>query len=86
MPTRRPHVTDHALVRYLERVEGIDVIAARRAIEEAVRQGVETGADAVLLDGMRYCLQNRAVVTVKKIGHPDQRTGGHRGKRGDHGG
>lgn len=37
-----PHVTDHAIVRYLERVEGLDIWAIRNKVsnhKDAVREG-----------------------------------------------
>lgn len=37
-----PHVTDHALVRYLERVEGVDIWALKEKVasnKNAVREG-----------------------------------------------
>lgn len=86
MTHRRAHVTDHALVRYLERVEGIDMDAVRKTIETTVQRGIDSGADGVRLNGIRFALQNDAVVTVTRIHHPDHRTGGHRGRRGDHDG
>lgn len=65
-----PAITDHAVVRYLERVKGIDIEAARVEIADIVRRGVKLGAQSVLLDGMRYRLEGNFVVTVveKKIG------------------
>ena len=65
-----PAITDHAVVRYLERVKGIDVQAVRDEIAEVVRRGVSLGAQSVLLDGMRYRLEGNYVVTVveKRVG------------------
>lgn len=65
-----PFITDHAVVRYLERVKGIDIDAVRAEITAVVRRGVSYGAQSVILDGMRYRLEGQHVVTVieKKIG------------------
>ena len=65
-----PVITDHAVIRYLERVKGIDVEAVRAEIADVVRRGVIHGAQSVLLDGMRYRLEGHHVVTVieKKVG------------------
>ena len=52
------------MVRYLERVKGIDVEAVRAEIADIVRRGVSYGAQAVVLDGMRYRLEGNFVVTV----------------------
>ena len=65
-----PAITDHAVVRYLERVKGIDVEAARAEIAAIVSRGVQLGAQSVVLGGMRYRLEGHHVVTVieKKVG------------------
>lgn len=78
----RPHVTDHALLRYLERRLGIDVDTHRAAIEEAVQRGVEHQACGVLWDGMRFRLVGHKVVTCVHRSQPDVRTGRARGRRG----
>lgn len=62
--TRRPIITHHALVRYLERVVGIDVEAHRRAIEERTALAVEHGACAVVSEGWRYTITDCHVTTV----------------------
>lgn len=64
MSRRRIHVTDHALVRYLDRVHGVDIERLRLRIARAARSGTEVGADAVVKDGVRYCLADHTVVTV----------------------
>lgn len=61
-----PGITDHAVIRYLERVKGIDIEATRREIAAIVRQGVGLGAQSVILGGMRYRLEGPHVVTVVK--------------------
>lgn len=66
-----PAITDHAVVRYLERVKGIDIEATRSEIADIVKRGVALGAQSVLVDGMRYRLEGNHVVTVveKRVGH-----------------
>ncbi|MGR3485503.1 MAG: hypothetical protein ACU0BF_09170 [Paracoccaceae bacterium] len=83
MTAVRAHVTDHALVRFLERVEGIDIERVRRRIQDEVQRGVEMDAAGVRRDGVRYTLVDGSVVTVTRVGRSDPRTGGHRGRRGD---
>jgi hypothetical protein len=65
-----PRITDHAVVRYLERVKGVDIEATRAEIAAIVRRGVDLGAQSVILDGMRYRLEGPHVVTVveKRVG------------------
>ena len=60
-------VTDHALVRYLERVVGLDVEALRADIaascDRALR-GDEASAPCVATEKARYLICGRNVVTV----------------------
>ena len=69
---RSARVTDHALVRWLERVEGFPVDALRRAIlsRPAVLQGLALGASGIQLPdlGARLVIVDRRVVTIKNLG------------------
>lgn len=64
MTRRRPYVTEHALLRYLERVVGIDTEAHRREIETATAQAVRVGACGLIKDGWRYAIEDFRIVTV----------------------
>ncbi len=65
MGRKRDIVTDHAVVRYLERVYGVDIASLKRRIEKVTEGGREQRADAVLSDGVRYRLSHSGrVVTV----------------------
>ena len=64
MTQRRPWVTDHAVLRYLERVLGINVEEHRQAIEDKTSQAVNLGACAVVSDGFRYLLLDENVTSV----------------------
>lgn len=60
-------VTDHAVLRYLERVAGVDVEAARRHIANRVTMGAVLGAVGVSVDGHTYIISHatgRAAVTT----------------------
>ncbi len=60
-----PTVTDHALLRYIERVHGVDIEAIRSAIlTPAVVTAIKAGAAAVRSDECRYTIKDMAVVTV----------------------
>lgn len=66
-------VTDHAVLRWLERVEGVDVDSIKRRIARAVRRGVDHGAAGVILDGVTFYLQyacDEAVVTTTHSPYP----------------
>lgn len=64
------YVTDHALLRHLERSHGIDIDGVRRELGHKVDAAIEAGAKATVSDGIRYVLvENRLVscVPVKSI-------------------
>ena len=57
-------ISDHALVRWLERVHGIDLSAFRSAIAEITQGAADKGACGVVKDGHTYVIKNNTVVTV----------------------
>ncbi len=60
-------VTDHALVRYLERVGGFDMARLRAEMEARVAKTYRPGAPAVVIDGFRFavsCDERGPVVTT----------------------
>lgn len=59
-------VSDHALLRYLERVKGIDVEGVRAHIAQVCR-GVVL-ARCVKAEGFDFIIKNQTVVTVKPVG------------------
>lgn len=63
-----PVVSDHAVLRYLERVGGIDVEALRQAIGARTAVAAALGASGVSVDGLTYVIQHTlgrpTVVTV----------------------
>jgi hypothetical protein len=68
----RTFVTDHAVVRYLERVQGYGIDALRIAIGRRVEEAVALGASAVTIEGFTYVLNTDAT------GHPIVATVLHR--------
>lgn len=58
------HVSDHAVLRYLERCCDVDVEAIRQTIGRGCARGVEAGAPVVRFGGARFLIRNRTVVTV----------------------
>ena len=65
-------VSDHAVLRWLERVRGIDVETARREIGHLAAIALDhPGAGAVLVDGIKLQLRDGVVITVveKLQGH-----------------
>lgn len=61
-----PTVTDHATLRYIERVMGLDVEAVRQRVAKICR-GVKT-AKCVKADGFDFILKQGVVITVKPTG------------------
>ncbi len=67
-PRAEPTVTDHALLRYIERVHGIDMDTLRRhVLSSTVREAIRLGASTVRHDGLDYKIANNAVVTVTAV-------------------
>lgn len=65
MKSSRFHITDHAVVRYLERVKGVDMKAVRREIAKAVQIAEDhPTACGVLKGGHSYKLSGNTITTV----------------------
>lgn len=62
-------VTDHGLVRYMQRVMGIDVEAIRKDVADMLSArelpGSASGSMVVRLDGFRFVVLGGRLVTVK---------------------
>ena len=64
-------VTDHALVRFLERSGALDVEQLRGLIASSLERGRKAaeragtvGEFAIVVDGLRYVIDNGVLVTV----------------------
>lgn len=72
-------VTDHALVRFLQRVGGLDIEAVREALTtslkraQVVADGVGKRNYNVLADGIVYVVRDGVVVTVLPAAGRDKR-------------
>jgi hypothetical protein len=66
MTRRRPtvEVTDHAVIRWLERVERFDIVALRNQIAASAEIGIAHGARTVVIGGGKLVITDGAVVTV----------------------
>ena len=71
------HVTDHAVLRYLERAHGLDVEAVRRHIAGLCATGAELRAATVVVERVKFVLAEApaetTVVTVLKARWPSTR-------------
>ena len=61
MVTKSPHVTDHALLRFLERVRGFSFVKERAEIQK-ICGGIENGT--IKAHGCRFEIENWTVITV----------------------
>lgn len=68
-------VTDHAVLRYLERVEGMDIERLRRLIGRQVDRAIELGASKLHHDGFTYVLVEGVVVTIQETCRPERGKG-----------
>ena len=60
-----PRMSDHALLRYIERVCEIDVEEIRQSImTPGVIEGIKMGCSKVKKDGVEFRVQNNTIVTV----------------------
>ena len=60
-----PQVSDHALVRYLERHHGFDLDKFRAEIlTEERKQAISQGATKIKANGLQFKVENNVVVTV----------------------
>lgn len=57
-----PHVSDHAVLRYLERICAVDTEAVRLLIGEACAR--HQGAPAARIEGARFLLRDNTVITT----------------------
>jgi len=57
-------VTDHAVLRYIERVMGVDVDRIRRTISEAVDGAAKIGVNRVTINGWEFRIKDGTVVTM----------------------
>lgn len=68
--TRRVRVCDHALVRFLERVGGLDTEGLRKDLEGSLNRAVTAAGvigvrePIVVADGVKYVIVKGIVVTV----------------------
>lgn len=64
-PSIKPVVTDHAIIRYLERVEGIDIQGIRNEIlSDITKQAIKAGALEVVTSKYRVGIKGNAVTTI----------------------
>lgn len=75
---KRPIVTEHAMIRYLERVEGLDTIALQEKILPSGMHELALSTDGYILVGNSHkvVMQNGIVKTIGTITSPYVKSGG----------
>jgi hypothetical protein len=72
LPQSQLPVTDHAVIRYLERVAAIDIEAVRKRIYDDTVRALASGASGLVANGISYRFEGARVVTVW-VAHKDTR-------------
>ena len=73
-PAPEPRLSDHALLRWLERVKGVDVEAARREImTPQIIEALENGVKAITINGVRFVCRDATIVTTVEKSQPARR-------------
>lgn len=80
VPTGRVVVSDHALVRWLERGHGIEMEAFREMLAGKVANAVAAGASSVKIDGLCFILRRGVLVTVMDKPHQKSSRRRHKGR------
>ena len=65
--TRRLPVSDHAVLRWIERHGFVDVEAIRRRIYAETREALQSGATRLTLNGTEYRMVKGVVVTLVDV-------------------
>lgn len=81
MKKSRVEVTDHAVMRYLERVYHVDVEGLRRRIGKMADLGIVHGATRVNVGKARLVLEGNKVMTVTGRGSTYEKRLGRAKKR-----
>ncbi|MGP9788928.1 hypothetical protein [Roseinatronobacter sp. NSM] len=75
MKKSRVCVSDHAVLRYLERVQGMDIERLRREIGARVDHAAALGACGIIISGFSYRIENNTVTTILRAHRCDSRIG-----------
>lgn len=62
--SKLPPVSDHAVLRYAERICGLDVDGLRERIWQQARSAAGMGAEKTTVNGITFVIQKGVVVTV----------------------
>lgn len=80
--TITPRVSDHAMLRYLERVKNLDIEKVRAEIlTPFVSAAIESGAGGVRVGGHHYVVNNGCITTILPNGARPNRKRESEGRR-----
>lgn len=65
MKKPRIRIADHAKLRYLERVKGVDIDALTLELEQKVQLAHALGASGLVVDGIEFIMTRDTLVTVQ---------------------
>lgn len=75
MKKPQTRVSDHAVLRYLERVKGVNIEKLRRDIGHKAERAIDMGANGAVSDGFVYRIEGGVVVTVLRQNRPKRGKG-----------
>lgn len=62
---KKAPVTEHALFRYIERVQGLDIEKAKQdMLTPEILTAINSGACGITQDGFTYLIEKKKIVTV----------------------
>ncbi len=65
IPVQEPRLSDHAILRYIERAFNIDIDAIKeRIMTPDVVQAIKNGASAVTVEGIKFKIKDNAIITA----------------------
>lgn len=67
-PSPLPRVSDHAVLRWIERRYGFDIEAERQKIDALTAPAIAAGATVLKVDGVQFVLKGGRVVTTLEGG------------------
>lgn len=53
-------VSDHAILRFIERVYGLDLEPVRQKIAEKAQRAADAGAASIIIDGFKYTIEHNS--------------------------
>ncbi len=72
MKKPRHRISEHAVIRYLERMRGVDIDRLRAKIGKVAEQGLEMGACGAISNGFVYKIQGGVATTIVHQNRPDR--------------